>query len=106
MRARGLLAVEMGPTYAQAYRKSWESIPDLKDWLRPVEKDKTKAYCVYCKCEITAKLSDLRRHTSSVKHVRAAEPFFLVRGKGEYHFHMKVIANANQLVKQKDDWLW
>lgn len=65
----------MGPTYAQAYRKSWESIPDLKDWLRPVEKDKTKAYCLYCKCEITAKLSDLRRHTSSVKHVRAAEPF-------------------------------
>ena len=68
------VVIEMGPTYAQAYRKSWESFPDLKDWLRPVESDKTKAYCLYCKCEITAKLSDVRRHTSSVKHVRAAEP--------------------------------
>lgn len=65
----------MAPNYTQMYRKSWESFPELKDWLRPLEKDKTKAYCAFCKCEITAKLSDLRRHTTSVKHVRAAEPF-------------------------------
>lgn len=63
----------MAPSYTQVYRKSWESFPDIKDWLRPLEKDTTKAYCVFCKCEITAKLSDLRRHTTSVKYVRATE---------------------------------
>lgn len=61
--------------YDQCYRKCWESFTDLKDWLRPVEKDKKKAYCAFCKCELNAKLSDLRRHLETQKHVKAADPF-------------------------------
>lgn len=65
----------MAPTYGQCYRKCWETFSDLKDWLRPVEADKKKAYCLFCKCEVNAKLSDLRRHTQTQKHVKASDPF-------------------------------
>lgn len=70
--------VSMAP-YAQCYRKSWESLPELKEWLRPVEKDKKKAYCLFCKFEINSKLSDLKRHVETRKHVKAAQPFCNVR---------------------------
>ena len=65
----------MPSNYAHAYKKSWESLPELKEWLEPMVGDKTKTYCVFCKCTITAKLSGLQTHNTAVKHVRDAEPF-------------------------------
>lgn len=65
----------MGPQYTQTYRKGWETLPELKDWLRPVSTNTKKAYCIYCKCEIVAKLYDLQNHAKAKKHVKASEPF-------------------------------
>lgn len=65
----------MAPVYPQCYRKAWETLLKLKDWIRPVESDKRKAYCVYCKCEVIAKLSDLQKYVKAKKHIKAAEPF-------------------------------
>ena len=65
--------------YDQCYKKSWESFPELKDWLRPVEKDNKKAFCMFCKCEVNAKLSDLKRHAETKKHVKATDPFSSIR---------------------------
>lgn len=65
----------MAPVYPQLYRKAWETLPELKDWIRSVESDNRKIYCVYCKCEISAKLSDLRKHVKAKRHNKAAEPF-------------------------------
>lgn len=65
---------KMGPLYTQTYRKSWESLPELKDWLRPVSTS-VRSYCFFCKCELAAKLSDLQNHAKAKKHVKGAEPF-------------------------------
>lgn len=57
----------MGPT-TKKYRKSWESMRDLKEWLLHVERDNSKALCMFCKSELLAKLSNLKEHAHSQKH--------------------------------------
>lgn len=55
--------------------KSWKSFPVLKQWLRPVDDDKKKELCLFCKCVIHVKLRNLRRHTETQKkNVKAADP--------------------------------
>ena len=62
----------------------------------------------------TAFIANVKSRQNSVTYegIQALENTFgqqnlsLVRGKGKYHFHMSLIVNASQLVKQKDDWLW
>lgn len=65
----------MAPQYSQIYRKSWGTLPGLKNWLSLVEGSNEKAYCVYSKCELVAKLCDLCGHAKARKHVKAPEPF-------------------------------
>ena len=67
------------PTYNQSFRKAWLTLPELKGWLKPSQREEKKAYCVYCKCDLIAKLTDLRRHAKSEKHKKAASPFIDVR---------------------------
>ena len=67
------------PTYNQSLRKAWLTLPELKGWLKPSQGEEKKAYCVYCKCDLIAKLTDLRRHAKSEKHKKAASPFIDVR---------------------------
>lgn len=61
--------------YPQNYRKEWEKLPELKEWLQPVCEDKGKAYCRYCKISLKAKLFDLKHHGGTQKHKSAAQPF-------------------------------
>ena len=46
------------PTYNQSFRKAWLTLPELKGWLKPSQREEKKAYCVYCKCDLIAKLTD------------------------------------------------
>lgn len=62
-------------------QKGLERFPELQQWIRPVVGSKRKAYCLYCKCDMNAKLSDLRKHATSAKHVKASEPFSSARQK-------------------------
>lgn len=55
--------------YAQKYRDIWEKDPLFKKWLCPT-KDKTKAMCSYCRTEISARYTDLIRHSNTKKHKR------------------------------------
>lgn len=63
----------MPPKYEQHYRKSWESLPEFKGWLRVMENDRTKASCAYCMSEFYAKLSDIKKHATTTKHKKSSE---------------------------------
>ncbi|KAK7081527.1 hypothetical protein SK128_013447, partial [Halocaridina rubra] len=54
--------------YTQCLRVSWQSMDKFKEWLKPVQSDKTKAYCNYYKSTLNAKLCDLRKHVTSGRH--------------------------------------
>ncbi|XP_040077359.1 uncharacterized protein LOC120849243 [Ixodes scapularis] len=68
-------SVVMPLKYDQHYRKSWESLPAFKGWLRPVENESTKAPCAYCRSEFYAKLSDIKKHAATTKHKKSSEPY-------------------------------
>lgn len=53
--------------YTQKYRKEWESNPEFKGWLKPFIGDDTRAYCLYCKADFYAKLSDVKKHMTTQK---------------------------------------
>ncbi|KAK7082696.1 hypothetical protein SK128_009796, partial [Halocaridina rubra] len=47
----------MPKQYTQCFCVSWQSMDEFKGWLKPVQSDKTKAYCNY-----------LRKHATSGRH--------------------------------------
>lgn len=55
-------------SYAQKYRKEWETEEEFKNWLRPVANDPTKAFCTYCHCEMFARIGDIKKHRTTKKH--------------------------------------
>ena len=61
--------------YPQKYRKEWESNPEFKCWLEPFIGDDTRAYCLYCKADFYAKLSDVKKHMKTQKHTQKAKPY-------------------------------
>lgn len=65
--------------YKQCYRPEWEEKKEFKEWLQRADKDKSKAFCKYCKCLVTSKLSALQMHAASQKHLKNAEPFSAAR---------------------------
>lgn len=56
-------------TYKQKYNKLWEQDSLLKEWLAPVKGHPYKAYCKCCKTELIAGLSELKKHSSTRKHI-------------------------------------
>ncbi|CAN8013048.1 unnamed protein product [Ixodes pacificus] len=65
----------MPPKYDQHYKKSWESLPAFKGWLRPVENESTKASCAYSRSEFYVKISDIKKHATTTKHKKSSEPY-------------------------------
>ncbi|XP_046868663.1 uncharacterized protein LOC124461155 [Drosophila willistoni] len=59
--------------YKQKVRDVWLRAAEFKAWLRKDPTDATRAYCSYCKCTITAKLSDLHAHGATKKHAASME---------------------------------
>uniref|UniRef100_A0A915I1T0 U1-type domain-containing protein n=1 Tax=Romanomermis culicivorax TaxID=13658 RepID=A0A915I1T0_ROMCU len=55
------------------YLKEWEDWPELKAWLAPVAKKLNKAWCKYCKCQLTAHSADLKSHAKTEKHQKAVK---------------------------------
>jgi D-lyxose ketol-isomerase len=65
----------MSKLYTQKYRKEWESNPEFKGWLKLFIGDNTRAYCLYCKADFYAKLSDVKKHKTTQKHTQKAKPY-------------------------------
>lgn len=47
----------------------------FKKWVKPLIKDDTQVICIYCKCQINAKRSDLARHMNTAKHQKTIKQF-------------------------------
>ncbi|XP_070401959.1 4-trimethylaminobutyraldehyde dehydrogenase isoform X1 [Nothobranchius furzeri] len=62
-------------SYSQKYRKEWESNPDYQGWLQPSVVDARRAFCLYCKADIYAKLSDIKKHMTTRKHSQKATKY-------------------------------
>lgn len=54
----------------QIFRSEWQRFPEFHAWLRPIEGDVTKAWCVACERVFRADLKSLRVHGVSKAHVR------------------------------------
>ncbi|KAL3194183.1 hypothetical protein MRX96_016319 [Rhipicephalus microplus] len=65
--------MKSGPKYKQRYRKEWEECPAFRGWLAPVAENACIAFCKNCKITFTAKLSDIRSHSTSRKHQKAMQ---------------------------------
>ncbi|KAL4719405.1 hypothetical protein ACJJTC_015099, partial [Scirpophaga incertulas] len=60
-------------SYLQKYRKEWEDNSDFKGWLSPVQGTDLKGMCRWCQTEFFAKISDIKKHSQSIKHKSKAE---------------------------------
>uniref|UniRef100_A0A1E1X5B5 Acylamino-acid-releasing enzyme n=1 Tax=Amblyomma aureolatum TaxID=187763 RepID=A0A1E1X5B5_9ACAR len=65
--------MKQSPKYKQRYRKEWEECPAFRGWLAPVAENACIAFCKNCKITFTAKLSDIRSHSTSRKHQKAMQ---------------------------------
>ena len=63
------------PQYTQHYSPKWQTLPELKNWVCPSESGPGKAYCKLCKCDINAKLCDLKAHANTQKHKKYCNPY-------------------------------
>lgn len=57
----------------QKYRGEWEQDSMFKGWIRPVVGVPNKAYCKACRWETVAKLSNLREHSNTEKHLKSVK---------------------------------
>ncbi|KAB0796909.1 hypothetical protein PPYR_10970 [Photinus pyralis] len=62
-----------GKYYKQTYRTAWENMPDFRGWLRGVQGEPTRAYCMYCQKTLHAHRLSLLKHTCTIRHQKAAQ---------------------------------
>ena len=73
--SRKALGMSKAKQYKQKYRKEWETYPEFKGWLKPHVGNDTRAYCMYCKSDFWAKMSDIKKHVATQKHTQKAKPY-------------------------------
>ncbi|CAG9856197.1 unnamed protein product [Phyllotreta striolata] len=62
-----------GKYYKQTYRPAWEHMPDFRGWLRGVEGEPRRAFCIYCHKTLHAHRLSLLKHTCTIRHQKAAQ---------------------------------
>ncbi|XP_018335509.1 uncharacterized protein LOC108744303 [Agrilus planipennis] len=72
-----------GKYYKQTYRKAWEQMPDFKGWLRGVQGEPTRAYCMYCEKTLHAHRLSLLKHTCTIRHQKAAQIHNIRKSKSD-----------------------
>ncbi|CAM5089829.1 unnamed protein product [Natator depressus] len=76
--------------YGKRYCRDWERETGLKEWIRSVPGDDTKAACKYCACEIRAHHSDLVAHSKTKKHKRHVALFSHSSDMKKHSFEFEV----------------
>jgi hypothetical protein len=80
--------------YGKRYNKDWEKQDGLKEWIRSVPGDESKAACKYCKSEIHAHHADLVDHAATAKHQRSAAPLSNSRNLFDVGIRKETIDNS------------
>ncbi|XP_061464100.1 coenzyme Q-binding protein COQ10 homolog B, mitochondrial isoform X1 [Rhineura floridana] len=86
--------------YGKRYCRDWEGEAGLKDWVRRVPGDQSKAACRYCICEIRAHHSDLVAHSKTKKHKKHVALLSQPSANVEKHPFEFDIRHSLQLEKQ------
>lgn len=87
--------------YTQHFRKEWLSFPQFKNWLMEIAGHPTRARCKFCKSDFSAKLSDIKKHLGSAKHLKAAEPFSPGRSGIQSKLNFSAIDNHSATAEAK-----
>ncbi|KAH8291490.1 hypothetical protein KR054_012206 [Drosophila jambulina] len=56
--------------YKQKLRDVWLQMEEFRQWLRRDPDDSYRAHCRFCKCCVNTKISDLRAHANTKKHLK------------------------------------
>ncbi|KAH8375217.1 hypothetical protein KR200_000578 [Drosophila serrata] len=56
--------------YKQKLRDVWLQMDEFRQWLRRDPDDSYRAQCRFCKCCVNTKISDLRAHANTKKHLK------------------------------------
>ncbi|XP_017039101.1 uncharacterized protein LOC108086636 [Drosophila ficusphila] len=56
--------------YKQKLRDVWLQMEEFRAWLRRDPDDSYRAHCRFCKCCVNTKISDLRAHAATKKHMK------------------------------------
>ncbi|KAH8234062.1 hypothetical protein KR038_000388 [Drosophila bunnanda] len=56
--------------YKQKLREVWLQMDEFRQWLRRDPDDSYRAQCRFCKCCVNTKISDLRAHANTKKHLK------------------------------------
>ncbi|KAH8348841.1 hypothetical protein KR084_011827 [Drosophila pseudotakahashii] len=59
--------------YKQKLRDVWLQMEEFRAWLRRDPDDSYRAHCRFCKCCVNTKISDLRAHAATKKHMKHLE---------------------------------
>lgn len=70
-----------GRYYKQTYRSAWEQMPDFAGWLKGVEGEPTRAFCIYCQKTLHAHRLSLLKHTCTIRHQKAAQANLIKKTK-------------------------
>ncbi|KAL3275869.1 hypothetical protein HHI36_020608 [Cryptolaemus montrouzieri] len=85
--------------YRQTYRPAWEQMPDFAGWLKGVEGEPTRAFCIYCQKTLHAHRLSLLKHTCTIRHQKAAQMHQMRKKKS-----MKTLSHQeNETIILKDD---
>jgi len=87
--------VVKGKYYKQTYRTAWESMPDFKGWLRGVQGEPTRAYCLYCQKTLHAHRLSLLKHTCTIRHQKAAQIHNIRKNKEQMAQPQEVILGSS-----------
>ncbi|XP_019874376.1 uncharacterized protein LOC109602454 isoform X2 [Aethina tumida] len=98
--------ISRGKYYKQTYRPAWEEMPDFKGWLRGVEGEPTRAYCIYCQKTLHAHRLSLLKHTCTLRHQKAAQLFNVRKNKDnsnmEQEIHQVLLQDTKDMITQED----
>ncbi|CAL4095996.1 unnamed protein product, partial [Meganyctiphanes norvegica] len=60
---------------SRTFSHKWFEIPEVGEWIHPLNADPTFVWCKYCRKKIRAHLSDMKVHSKTKKHKRNQESF-------------------------------
>ena len=55
--------------YSKEFNEQWLKEKELKGWLQPTH-DHSRAYCKLCKADMRAHKSDIKKHSTTAKHLK------------------------------------
>jgi len=83
--------------YKQKFRDMWLQMSEFRIWLRRDPEDSYKARCRFCKCLLNTKISELRSHAMTQKHLRKTSALDIKRNESVSIILVKIPLTIKEL---------